>query len=155
MTSVTSAIDTDCSVRLGFKVVLATSLVHLFSPKHHSRALVIIDDVLSQSPDNVPCLMGRGYILQAIKKWEEAGALFSRVDSLLPDDIDEGLRAREEHAWCQCQVESEIEDGFVALQAVQDALDELDGRETDNARCLWRLGKCRWDMGGRCPLSSF
>src|SRR5579863_5485593 len=47
------------SVRKAFNVTLATSLVHLYPPKHHTRALRILGDVLSEDPNNVNCLMGR------------------------------------------------------------------------------------------------
>ncbi|KAG6862290.1 hypothetical protein C0995_015987 [Termitomyces sp. Mi166 len=91
-------------VRIGYKVILATSLVHLFPPKHHTSALRIIDDVLAQSADNVHCLMGRAFVLEKARKWGEAATLFARVDELLPDNLSTGIRAREENAWCRCQI---------------------------------------------------
>ncbi|KAF8070280.1 TPR-like protein [Lyophyllum atratum] len=134
------------SVYLGYKVILATSLVHLFPPKHHPRALALIDEVLSQSPNHVAGLMGRAYVLQAASKWEEAAAFFARVVELLPDDLNEGLRAREENAWCRCQLQ-DLEVGIAILKDIVDTLKDQDGRDEDTARCLWRLGKCYWGMG--------
>jgi superkiller protein 3 len=134
-------------VRIGLTVILVTSLVHLFPPKHHPRALPIIDNILSQSPDNVGCLMGRAYILQAAQKWSDAGALFARVVNLIPEDLEHGLRAKEEHAWCQSQADG-MDRSVPTLQSVLGALSELVDRDLDCARCLWRLGKCHWDMGG-------
>lgn len=139
------------------KVVLATSLVHLFPPKHHARALHLIDEVLSQSSNNIACLMGRAFISQRAEKWEEAAALFHKVESLIPNDMDDGLRAREETAWCQCQT-GETETGLTSLRAVLVTLTDIEGREADSARCLWRLGKINWDLGGlffHCILSSY
>jgi superkiller protein 3 len=124
-----------------------TSLVHLFPPKHHTRAVFIIDEVLSKSPDNVACLMGRAYILQAAKRWRDASVLFTKVEGLFQDNLEIGLRAREERAWCLCQVE-DFEIGLIGLRDAYEALQALDNRELDIARCLWRLGKCCWDIGG-------
>ncbi|KAH9947609.1 TPR-like protein [Amylocystis lapponica] len=129
-----------------FNVSLATSLVQYFPPKHHPRALDMITQVLVQDPDNVPCLMGRAYVLQHARKWTEAGELFERVAQLLPDDLDQGLRAKEEQAWCRA-MNHDLEGGANALQEVLAVLDAVEDREDDQARCWWRLGRCYWDMG--------
>lgn len=128
-------------------MILVTCLVHLFPPKHHVRAMRIIDEVLKQEPDNISCLLGRAYILRDSKKWPEAGDLFARVVDLLPGDTDEGLRAKEEQAWCQVQ-SGDTEAGSIALLDVLAELNGLEDRDLDQARCLWRLGKCYWEMGG-------
>ncbi|KAJ7188466.1 TPR-like protein [Mycena filopes] len=132
--------------RLGFKVVLATSFVHLFPPKHHARALSVIDEVLSQAPDNTQCLMGRGYILQHDKRWEDAEDLFGRVSDLLLDNSELGIRAKEEKAWCQSQA-GKLEAGIQGLEDVLAALMEAEDVDEDCARCLWRIGKSYWDLG--------
>ncbi|KAJ7782973.1 TPR-like protein [Mycena metata] len=134
------------NTRLGFKVVLATSLVHLFPPKHHARALSVIDEVLSQVPENTPCLMGRGYILQYDKRWDDAAELFGRVSDLLPDDLQPGIRAKEEQAWCQSQAGG-FEAGIQGLEDTLAVLMEAEGVDEDCARCLWRIGKSYWDLG--------
>lgn len=129
-------------------MTLATSLVHLFPPKHHKRALRIIDDVLQQSADNVQCLMGRAFILEKASKWEEAITLFARVDELLPDDLSIGVRAREENAWCRCQI-GDVVEGLAILQSIVPILQNIgDSAAGDAARCLWRIGKCYWHMNG-------
>lgn len=133
-----------------FNVMLGTSLVHHYPPKHHPRALRILDDVLSGDENNIPSLMGRAYILQASDDWDAASGLFSRVYELLPDDVNEGIRAREERAWCALHQGN----GDVAadeLKAVSEILDDLEGREVDQARCLWRMGKCAWKAEGSNP----
>ncbi|KAG6878535.1 hypothetical protein C0993_004433 [Termitomyces sp. T159_Od127] len=131
-------------VRIGYKVILATSLVHLFPPKHHKRALRIIDDVLSQSADNVHCLMGRAFILEQARKWGGAATLFARVDELLPDDLSIGIRAREENAWCRCQID-DVAEGLAILQSIASILQTVgDSAAGDAARCLWRIGQCYW-----------
>ncbi|KAI0700930.1 TPR-like protein [Cytidiella melzeri] len=133
-------------VRLGLNVILGTALVHLFPPKHHTRALRIIDEVLSDDSENVKCLMGRAFIQQHAKRWEDARSLFSRVNKLLPDDVHEGLRAREEAAWCHAQTQ-DPDGGAQELREVITILDLQEGREIDKARCWWRLGKCQWEIG--------
>ncbi|KAJ6558576.1 superkiller protein 3 [Mycena vulgaris] len=135
------------SCRLGFKVVLATSLVHLFPPKHHARALSVIDEVLSQAPSNTAALMGRAYILQHGKRWGDAAELFASVSNLLPGDLQLGIRAKEEHAWCQSQAGA-LEQGIQGLEDVLAVLTELEDADAESARCLWRIGKSYWDIGG-------
>ena len=122
--------------------------MHLFPPKHHGRALGIIDDVLSRDSQNIRCLMGRAYILQFSKKWSEAANLFKQVADLLPEDVDDGLRAKEEHAWCNAQG-GDPDGGSKDFKDVLAVMETLDDREGDQARCWWRLGKCYWDMGGK------
>ena len=133
-------------------MMLGTSLVHYYPPKHHTRALRILDEVLSDDKDNVPSLMGRGCILQASKNWEAAAKVFLQVHELLPDDVNEGIRAREERAWCMLHQG----DGDVAvdeLKAVSEILDNLTGRELDQARCWWSMGKCAWEAKGLYPIT--
>jgi superkiller protein 3 len=130
-----------------FNIVLATSLVHFFPPKHHLRALSIIEEILDQEPDNISGLMGRGYILEYMSKWDEAGSLFAQVTQLIPEDLENGLSAKEENAWCHFQTQ-DIESCVTGLKNVLDVLDNLDDRDLDKARCLWRIGKCHWEMGG-------
>ncbi|KAJ7251764.1 TPR-like protein [Mycena haematopus] len=132
--------------RLGFKVVLATSLVHLFPPKHHARALSVLEEVLSQAPNNAPCLMGRAYILQHEKRWDDAAELFARVSDLLPEDLALGIRAKEEYAWCKSQA-GELQSGIQGLEDALAVLTELEDAKDDCARCLWRIGKSYWDFG--------
>lgn len=128
-------------------VILAISLTHLFPPKHHARALRIIDDVLREDTDNISCLMSRGYILQHVKKWEEAATLFAQIAQVIPEDLDDGLRAKEEHAWCLSRAGDPS--GCVALLTqILETLEGIEGREADAARCQWRIGVSYWDMGG-------
>ena len=133
--------------------MLGTALVHYYPPKHHTRALRILDDVLLDDDANVPSLMGRAYILQASKDWGAAAELFLRVNELLPGDVDEGIRAQEEHAWCMLK-EGNGDLAVEELEAVSEALDHLDDREVDQARCWWRIGKCAWESKGSNTLPS-
>ncbi|THH28528.1 hypothetical protein EUX98_g5655 [Antrodiella citrinella] len=131
-----------------FEIALATSLIHLYPPKHHTRALRLLNDILAEDPDNVRCLMGRAYILQHANKWGEAKSVFDHVVTLLPGDMEEGIRAQEESAWCTVQ-SRDPDIAAALLQSIVGTLDSLDGREVDQARCWWRLGQCHWDMGDR------
>ena len=128
--------------------MLSTSLVHYFPPKHHTRALRIIDSLLVDDPENIPSLMGRGFILQHTKKWSKASAAFASVARLDSDGVEHGIRAREEHAWCQMMC-GELDAAADELQAVISAFDGLEGRQDDKARSWWRLGRCYWEMGGQ------
>ncbi|TDL26128.1 TPR-like protein [Rickenella mellea] len=129
-----------------FNVILATGLVHLFPPKHHARALRVIEDVLQREADNTGGLMGRAYVLQAAGKFAEAAELFNKVSEKLPDDMDVGLEAKEEFAWCKVQM-GKLDDGAHQLQSVRDQRELIEGEGEKTARVWWRLGKCYWDMG--------
>ncbi|TFK87083.1 TPR-like protein [Polyporus arcularius HHB13444] len=129
-----------------FKVILGTSLVHHFPPKHHSRALRFIDEVLAEDPTNASALMGRGFILQHAKKWSEASSIFEKVAKLDVDGVEHGLRAKEEHAWCTAMC-GELQAAADELREVIVTLDGFEGRDDDKARAWWRLGRCYWDMG--------
>jgi len=98
--------------------------------------------------------MGRGFILQATSKWEEAASVFEEVSTLLPNDVDVGLRAREEHAWCRRQL-GLFEECLAELQLVLGNLNDSGGEELnhDRARCLWRIGKCCLEIGGMFPFN--
>jgi superkiller protein 3 len=126
-------------------------LVHLFPPKYFEQASVLIDEVLAFSPENILCLMGRAYIYQANGEWSDAEPLFCHIIQLLPDDLDIGLRAREERAWCQCQM-NDFDNGLSGLQSVIISLNHIYGRDSDVSRCLWRLGSSHWRLGGMYTL---
>ncbi|KDQ10122.1 hypothetical protein BOTBODRAFT_164222 [Botryobasidium botryosum FD-172 SS1] len=141
--------------RKAFDVILGTGLVHLFPPKHHLRALRILEDVLSIDTDNVTCLMGKGYIYQYTNKWSNAESLFARVVELVgPENMDVGLEAREERAWCQVRQEH-FEDGEQALKAVIEDLDKEEGKFEQKARAWWRLGNCLSDADANRRKESY
>jgi superkiller protein 3 len=133
-------------VRKAFHIILATSFIHLFPPKHHPRALYFLNDILKQDPTNVDGLIGKGYVFQHAKKWEEAEALFAQAAEQLPGDMDKGLGAKEESAWCLSRIHANA--GVDALKEVFETLKDIEDRDIDKARCLWRIGRCYWDLGG-------
>ncbi|KAG2113725.1 superkiller protein 3 [Suillus discolor] len=140
-------------VRKAFHIILATSFVHLFPPKHHPRALYFLNDVLKQDPTNVDGLMGKGYVFRYAEKWEEAEVLFAQAAEQLPDDIDKGVEAKEESAWCLSRMHADA--GVDALKEVFETLKDIEDRDTDKARCLWRIGRCYWDLGGESREEAF
>lgn len=129
--------------------------MHFYPPKHHKQASAIIDQVLARSPSNTPSLMGKAFVQQAALKWKDAGATFDLVSSIIPGDINLGLRAREEAAWCKVQIDL-FQEGLVGLQQVLDVLDGLDDdddkRNSNRARCVWRIGKCYMLLTGPSKL---
>jgi superkiller protein 3 len=132
-------------------VHLATAFVHLNPPKHHQRARRILDTVLAKSPDDVTCLMGKGYVLENAGRWEEAVGFFNRV--LKQDNLPEMKRieAREERAWGLVK-STRLEEGEDELRHVISSREEK-GSETAEAdealaRIWWRLGQCLWYKGG-------
>lgn len=133
------------NVRKAFHIALATALVHSYPPKHHQRARLLLDDVLTQDPDHVDALLAYGYILQSAEKWEEAEVVFSKVTTRLPPATRKFVRAREERAWCLSRIRT-----AEGMQALRDVLKDLEGGEFqfDRARCLWRVGRACWDLGG-------
>ncbi|KAG1771164.1 superkiller protein 3 [Suillus placidus] len=136
-----------------FHIILATSFVHLFPPKHHPRALYFLNDILKQDPTNVDGLMGKGYVFQYAEKWEEAEVQFAQAAEQLSDDMDKGVEAKEESAWCLSRIHADA--GVDALKEVFETLKDIVGRDTDKARCLWRIGRCYWDLGGKSREEAF
>ncbi|KAG1823905.1 uncharacterized protein BJ212DRAFT_1444810 [Suillus subaureus] len=120
-------------VRKAFHIVLATSFVHLFPPKHHPRALYFLNDVLRQDPTDVDELMGKAYVLQYAEKWEEAEKLFAQAGNRMHADP-----------------------GVDALKEVFETLKDIEDRgDIDKARRLWRIGRCYWDLGGESREEAF
>src|SRR6266581_7676981 len=124
------------SVRKAFNVTLATSLVHLYPPKYHTRALRILEDVLSEDPNNLNCLMGRGYVLQRAGKWLEAASCFSRISDSHMEETRDSIRAQEEHAWGEVHLERF--DGAIAeLRTVIELLENEEDSDEDKSRTWW------------------
>lgn len=133
---------------MGLQSILTTALVRIFPPKHHQRALPILREALSISPNNIRCLFSHAYILQTAQDWLPAAELYQKIADLLPDDLVDGLQARENQGWCHWQATHEQTD-IESLKSVFHCLDDLEGRDRDAARCLWKIGKCYWDQGGK------
>lgn len=119
--------------------------MHLYPPKHHQRAIRIVDDILRQDPNNVDALVAHGYLLQHAEKWEEAEVIFSKSAGLIPRDTPKCVRVMEESGWCLSRIKPEP-----GVHVLKEVLKDLasEERKLDRARCLWRIGKTCWDMGG-------
>lgn len=147
--------------RASFDVYLGTGLVHYFSPKHHPRALKLLEGVLQLDPNAITCLMGRGSIFQAQGEYAAARKDFQRVLNLetagASEDqpfagSDAALKAGEEIGWCLVKEDS-LQDGKVVLEKVATALENLPGQEVAASRVEWRIGVVEWEMGGEFVLA--
>lgn len=131
------------SVSRSLNVNLSTALVHLFPPKHHRRALGIIQNILTEDQENVKALFAGGYVHQYAGRWQEAAEHFKRVTTNVPLDSPLGLEATEELGWSVVQ-RGAPDEGANLLRSVLGILETKDGMEHEKARCLWRLGKTIW-----------
>lgn len=93
--------------------------------------------------------MGRAYMLEEARQWEQAASVFKEVSKLLPDDMNTGLRSKEEESWCLCQCQgSQVEAGLSGLLDVLETLKTVPDRDNDLSRCFWRIGESHWNIGG-------
>jgi superkiller protein 3 len=70
---------------------------------------------------------------------------------LCGDEKGNGLRAKEETAWCSFHL-GDTEVALMQFQDVHQILKDFGGHEADTARCLWRLGQCYWREGGMTSI---
>jgi superkiller protein 3 len=136
--------------------------VHYFAPKHHPRALQLLDGVLEQNPKATACLMGKGYIYLADDQFADARTQFERA--LQAEQAKRGdrteqqplssveLEARENVGWCLIK-QGLLEEGKEQLMQVVEVLDADESRAQDAARVWTRIGQAEWEMGGRFPPS--
>lgn len=127
-----------------FNTIIACCLVNIYPPKHHVKALRLLDDLLEQDPSQIDCRLARGYLHQHAKRWPLAKEDFNSVTTSLEHDNSRWLEAEEESAWCQVQM-GEVESGTEALRHVLEILETADGQEIAQARAWWRLGKAIWN----------
>lgn len=93
--------------------------------------------------------MGRAYIFEEAKQWEQAANMFKDVSKLRTDDIDVVMRSKEEESWCLCQSQgTKAEIGLSGLLDVLETLKTIPDRDDDLARCFWRVGETYWNIGG-------
>ncbi|KAF8322289.1 hypothetical protein DL93DRAFT_2205831 [Clavulina sp. PMI_390] len=137
---------------IAFQEAMSTSLVHHFPPKHHPRALGVIEQVLASQPENVACLMARAYTLRYAEKYPAAEAIFSQVAKLIQQEQEEAkvdkllyLEAKEEEAWCQ-SLSGDYESTVIGLKGVIDELDGFEDQPRRQAQAWWRLGRTFWDQ---------
>ena len=144
------------SVTTAFQENVATGLVHHFPPKHHQRALGIIESVLAKEPKNVPCLLAHAYILRYSRKYAEGKLLFARVAQLVNKEDDHilYLEAQEEVAWCD-SLSTNYHDACKGLRRIIEELDPVDENAERKARVWWRLGQTLWNYNRSCTLDCF
>jgi superkiller protein 3 len=121
--------------------------VHLYPPRYHSDALNIIEEVLTNDPRNVSCLMGRGFILQAAGKWAVAAESFNVARTLTDNTTLLGLNTQEEYAWCIGN-SGDIPNALEILHTTLDLLQVNQDAAHDVARCTWRIGAIHWRLTG-------
>lgn len=144
---------------------LATALTHLHPPQHHARAQRLADGVLARSPDDIEALLAKAYIDEAAHRWEEARALFVRVQQTVttaePGARTDAFRAvslshdplreaQSEIAWCDVCM-GKLEEGRQELEELIKLIDPIQNEGVsaeERATAWWRLGKCLWEMDG-------
>ncbi|KAG8761021.1 Superkiller protein 3 [Serendipita sp. 396] len=126
-------------------VILACSLVHLYPPKYHARALRILDPILEEDLNQVDCRLARGYVHQVAGRWVEAQSDFDQVVAVVAVEDSRYIEAAEEAAWCQVQA-GEVDLGKASLERVIEILESGED-ETAQARAWWRLGRATWEEG--------
>ncbi|KAG8795273.1 Superkiller protein 3, partial [Serendipita sp. 399] len=129
----------------GVNTSLACSLVHLYPPKYHSRALRILDPIIDEDPNQLDCRIARGYVHQAASRWVEARSDFDQVVGITTVDDPRYIEAAEEAAWCQVQA-GDVEAGKNGLNQVIEILEDGED-DTAQARAWWRLGRATWEEG--------
>jgi hypothetical protein len=108
---------------------------------------MILPEVLSLDPNNIPSLMAQGTIFQYENKLTDAEAIFWKVVQLNPDH-ETKLRALGERAWCIVQQTGRTQEGISELNSVLEILDREEGKSEEKATVWWRIGKSLWDSGG-------
>ncbi|KAJ9110552.1 hypothetical protein QFC20_002881 [Naganishia adeliensis] len=112
--------------RAALDVILGTALVHYFAPKHHPRALQLLDGALKQNRKRPPALWARGRFTEAREQFEQALEMRGR-------SYDQ---------------EGRLEEGKQMLLEMVEVLDKDGARNQDSARVWTRLGQAEWQMGG-------
>jgi superkiller protein 3 len=137
-------------------VTLGSALVHFFAPKHHPRALQLLDGVLKQNPKATACLLGKGYVFLGEGRYSEAREQFElalEIEKSKHLAVDQAmsnveLEATECVGWSMIK-EGRLEEGRSKLMEVVDVLDKDDSRNQDSARVWTRIGQAEWEMQGK------
>nr|XP_019045775.1 superkiller protein 3 [Kwoniella bestiolae CBS 10118]OCF24705.1 superkiller protein 3 [Kwoniella bestiolae CBS 10118] len=139
------------NVRASLDTTLGLACVPYFAPKHHPRAIRLLDGVLKGYPDNKEARFARARIHQAAGKWSYARKEFQTLIDAGGDEKDV-VAAKEELGWCLVN-EGELEKGREILEEVveiRDARNEQEGKDDEayqRARAWCRLGRTEWMIG--------
>ncbi|KIW02841.1 uncharacterized protein PV09_05898 [Verruconis gallopava] len=119
--------------------MLATALVHHQSPRFHSEARALFEDILARKPFFTEALIGVGLVLEEDEEYAEAIEYLSRA--LERDSTN--ARVGAELAWCRA-LNGDTEMGLAELKACL-AMMKPDAKDM-RAETLYRIGKCEWDL---------
>ncbi|KAJ5970729.1 Tetratricopeptide-like helical [Penicillium vulpinum] len=121
---------------------LANAMIHYQSPRHHTDAKRIFEDILERHPTSSNCLLGIGLILKEDQDYAEAVNFLRR--SLERDSSN--LKIRGELAWCEA-LSGDLEGGLASLQTT---LQDLNEAQPDNrvfrSELFYRIGYCQWEL---------
>ncbi|KAF7428403.1 Superkiller protein 3 [Pleurotus ostreatus] len=129
---------------LGFYSILGTSLVGISPLRYRTKALSFLSDVLQQIPDDIPCLLAKARVLQAIGNWEDTTVTLEHAIKHTPPDSPLHLLVQEESAWSRFHVSWNISE----LTTLESILTSYKSQQSDErARCSWRIAECYRTLG--------
>ncbi|KAJ5115907.1 hypothetical protein N7456_000255 [Penicillium angulare] len=123
-------------------IILANSLIHYQSPRHHPEAKSIFEEIIQRKPTSTTCLLGVGLILKVDEDYSDAIGFLQRA---LERD-NSNIKIRGELSWCKA-LNGDLETG---LNGLQDALERLNEEQPENktfkAELLYGIGHCQWEL---------
>ncbi|KAE8386401.1 hypothetical protein BDV23DRAFT_142251 [Aspergillus alliaceus] len=123
-------------------IALANALIYYQSPRNHSEAKTIFEEILQRDPKSTSCLLGIGLILKVDEDYIEAVNFLERALNRDPSNI----KVRGELFWCRA-LTGDLTSG---LHGLQEVLEELQNTHSENkdfkAEILYRIGYCQWEM---------
>ncbi|KAI9783596.1 MAG: Superkiller protein 3 [Candelina submexicana] len=123
-------------------ITLATSLIHYQSPRNHSEAKSLFDEVLERKPLLTPALIGIGLILEDQEDFVGAIDFLTRAIARDPSRI----AVRVEAAWCNA-LNGDFSLGLGELETCLLEIDGTDSRTLEmRAQTLYRIGICIWEL---------
>jgi superkiller protein 3 len=122
-----------------FNTMLGSALIRYQSPRHHTEAKSLFNDILKRRPTFTPALMGVGFILEEEEEYANAIEYLTQVLKRDPDNVRVALEA----AWCRA-LNGDLEGG---LKELEQRLDDVDPDNRDlKSETLYRIGKIQWDL---------
>ncbi|KAL4262302.1 TPR-like protein [Pleurotus pulmonarius] len=129
---------------LGFYSILGTSLVGISTLRFRTKALAFLTDVLQETPDDVPCLLAKARILQAIGNWGDTTVTLEHAVKHTPPESPLYPLVQEEYAWSRFHVSSNTTE----LATLESVLSSYRSQQSDErARCSWRIAECYRTLG--------
>lgn len=133
--------------------LLAIALTHFDPPAHHLRATRLIEEILSDEPDNGPILMAQAHIMKSARRWSDAIEYFNRGLRCWTDQPrQDRLESKSDKAWCLLE-QGRVEDALNSFENIIEELNEMIEEAQDNedlhhdlAQNWYRLGRCNWAL---------